>query len=215
MLIKVVIAEPRYLVRMGLKHILQRNKSLQIVGECENTGELVSALKVHYPDVVLMDYNGSNQINIEDITRIKSVSPLTSVMIISEDRSKTNIHKVLDLGASGFITKECSKEEINNAILAASRSEKFFCNKILDVILEKDQEEQDENCDYTDLTPREVEIVKMVTEGLSAKEISEELSISTHTVYTHRKNIMKKLGIKNSSELVLYAVNTGLVPVTT
>jgi DNA-binding NarL/FixJ family response regulator len=113
-------------------------------------------------------------------------------------------------GVTSFLTKTCDETEIFSAVRAAAKREKFFCSKVLDVLLEKHFPGTD-NCAATELSVRETEIVRLVAEGYSSKDIAKMLFLSPHTVHTHRKNILRKLGIGSTSELVLYAVNTGLV----
>lgn len=96
-------------------------------------------------------------------------------------------------------------------LLPPPKTKNFFCNKILDIILAKHLSKEDDDCAPTELTVRELEIVGLIAEGHSTKDIAEELCLSTHTVYTHRKNVMRKLNVNSASELILYAINTGLV----
>ena len=142
---------------------------------------------------------------------MKSVSPKTNILIISSDENRDTIHFILENGVNSFLTKDCDETEIRNAIYATAKGEKFFCGKILDIIFEKHySKDNGESCEPTELTTRELEIVKLIIEGHSTKEIADQLCLSHHTIYTHKKNVMKKLGIKSTSELILYAVNTGL-----
>ena len=118
----------------------------------------------------------------------------------------------METGISGFVTKECSQQEIVAAIYATAKGEKFFCNKVLELILDKHlQKEEKDKCLPTDLSVREVEVVQLTASGLNARQVAEKLNLSHHTVYTHRKNVMKKLGLGSVSELTLYAVKTGLI----
>ncbi|MCZ6693365.1 MAG: response regulator transcription factor [Bacteroidetes bacterium] len=209
--IRLLLADSQYLIRLGLKSLLARNKHIKIVGESSNTEELLKKVHDLQPDVVLMDYKNSHHFNLEDIKEIKTISPSSKLLIISSDDDKNNIFKVIEYGINSFLTKECSEEEIMNAIVATAKNEKFFCNKILDIILAKHLSKEDDDCAPTELTVRELEIVGLITEGHSTKDIAEELCLSTHTVYTHRKNVMRKLNVNSASELILYAINTGLV----
>jgi len=209
--IRLLLADSQYLIRLGLKSLLARNKHIKIVGESSNTEELLKKVHDLQPDVVLMDYKNSHHFNLEDIKEVKTISPSSKMLIISSDDDKNNIFKVIEYGINSFLTKECSEEEIMNAIVATAKNEKFFCNKILDIILAKHLSKDDDDCAPTELTVRELEIVGLITEGHSTKEIAEELCLSTHTVYTHRKNVMRKLNVNSASELILYAINTGLV----
>lgn len=209
--IRLLLADSQYLIRLGLKSLLARNKHIKIVGESSNTEELLKKVHDLQPDVVLMDYKNSHHFNLEDIKEVKTISPSSKLLIISSDDDKNNIFKVIEYGINSFLTKECSQEEIINAIVATAKNEKFFCNKILDIILAKHLSKEDDDCAPTELTVRELEIVGLITEGHSTKDIAEELCLSTHTVYTHRKNVMRKLNVNSASELILYAINTGLV----
>jgi len=209
--IRLLLADSQYLIRLGLKSLLARNKHIKIVGESSNTEELLKKVHDLQPDVVLLDYKNSHHFNLEDIKEVKTISPSSKLLIISSDDDKNNIFKVIEYGINSFLTKECSQEEIINAIVATAKNEKFFCNKILDIILAKHLSKEDDDCAPTELTVRELEIVGLITEGHSTKDIAEELCLSTHTVYTHRKNVMRKLNVNSASELILYAINTGLV----
>ncbi len=209
--IRLLLADSQYLIRLGLKSLLARNKHIKIVGESSNTEELLKKVHDLQPDVVLMDYKNSHHFNLEDIKEVKTISPSSKLLIISSDDDKNNIFKVIEYGINSFLTKECSEEEIMNAIVATAKNEKFFCNKILDIILAKHLSKEDDDCAPTELTVRELEIVGLIAEGHSTKDIAEELCLSTHTVYTHRKNVMRKLNVNSGSELILYAINTGLV----
>ncbi len=129
--------------------------------------------------------------------------------LFQAEYKKENVLKIINSGALGWLTKECEKNEILAALESMARGERFICNKILDVILEKKHGETNAE---NDLTDREVEIIKLIAERYSNQEIAEKLFISIHTVYTHRKNIMKKLQLKSPVELILYAIDKGIIP---
>jgi len=212
--IKIIIADHQYLIRMGLRHILGRNKGMEVVDEVANSSELLQAVKKHSPQIVLMDYNDSNSFSVSDIYHINQKFPGCRFVIITADENRESINKALSFGVNGFLTKTCDRDEIKKAITATAKGEKFFCNKILDIILAKHLgQDVEEDCEPTELTVREVEIVKLVSDGHSSKKIAELLNLSLHTVQTHRRNVMRKLKISSVSELVMYAVNTGLTTV--
>jgi len=210
--ISVFIADSQDLTRFGLRHLIGGDKNLNFSGEAVNSDDLFESIKSKSPDVLILDYKKTGDFKITDINRIKNASPRTNILVISADEEKLIIHDVLEKGVNSFLTKECDQAEIKNAIYATAKGEKFFCGKILEVIFEKHyNKSEDEACQPTELTTRELEIVKMITQGFSTKNIAETLCLSHHTIYTHKKNVMKKLAIKSTSELILYAVNTGLV----
>lgn len=209
--ISIVLADAQYLVRTGLKHILSNNDKYEIVGEANNEVQLLANLTKAKPDVVILDYNQPDSFNYDTISKLRDKHPETNIMIISADDNKQAIYQVLESGVNSFLTKTCDEEEIEDAVHATAKGEKFYCTRIIDYLLEKSFAKEEENCQPTPLTPREVEIVRLIAKGLIAKEIADVLSLSTHTIYTHRKKIMKKLKITSSSELILYALNNGLI----
>ena len=148
--IRLLLADSQYLIRLGLKSLLARNKHIKIVGESSNTEELLKKVHDLQPDVVLMDYKNSHHFNLEDIKEVKTISPSSKLLIISSDDDKNNIFKVIEYGINSFLTKECSEEEIINAIVATAKNEKFFCNKILDIILAKHLSKEDDDCAPTE-----------------------------------------------------------------
>ena len=212
---KILIADSAYLVREGLKSVLSGQPAIQIAGEAAHRKELFRQLPLSRPDLVILDYHTPNQaFSIEDVREIKEISPETEVLIISSWLDKEKVMQVLRFGAKGFLLKECDETEIMGAIHAIGKDEKFFCGKVLDIILERQEAKQDQDgdaCEPTNLTQRETEIVRLMAEGASTNTIADALSLSVHTVYTHRKNIMRKLGVKTASEVILYAINTALI----
>ncbi len=210
--IKVVIADKQALTKVGLKSLVDNRKDFQLLGDVDCLEDLRRILKIDQPQVLLVDYNLADFISISNLQEVKTLSPDTKILIISSDNEKSNIFEVIQVGISGFVTKECSQQEIVGAIYAAAKGEKFFCNKVLDLILENHlKKEPEDDCLPTELSVREVEIVRLTAGGMNARQIAEKLHLSHHTVYTHRKNVMKKLSLGSASELTLYAVKTGII----
>lgn len=209
--ISIAIADPQYLTRVGLRHILASQPHLRVIAESSNEADLLLQLREQPTQVIILDYDHPGYFDHDTIHAIKSVSPKSNILIISDDHDKHSIYQVLENGIHSFLTKDCHEEEIIDAVHATAKGEKFFCTRVLDYLLEKSFGSKEENCSPTPLTPREIEIVKLTAKGLIAKEIANNLNLSIHTVYTHRKNILEKLALKTSSELVLYAVNHGIV----
>jgi DNA-binding NarL/FixJ family response regulator len=210
-MIKIIIADAQYLIRFGLQNLLTANKDFTLVGEAENSKELLALVKQYQPEVIILDYNNEDNFTLEDIEKVKRLSPVSNFLIISADTSKSNIYKVIELGAISFLTKECDREEIIGAIYATAKKEKFLCHKVIDIIIEKHIHEGEDHCKAFNLSLRETEIIKLTAKGWTAKTIAGHLFLSTHTVYTHKKNIMKKLKINSSSEMIVYAIQNGLI----
>jgi DNA-binding NarL/FixJ family response regulator len=208
----VILADEQPLVRLALRQLLGQKEHYQIVAEVCNEEEMLAAIRVNRPNLVIVDYSQSESFRPSSIAKIKTISAQTQVLVISADTRKDNIAQVLELGITSFLTKTCGLNEVLEAAQATLKGEKFFCGRVIDFLLEKSfAKETEVNCSPTPLSVREIEIVQLSAKGLIAKEIADTLNLSTHTVYTHRKNIMKKLQISSSSELVLYAVSKGLV----
>lgn len=206
----ILIADNHLLIREGIKTLIARNSDLTVAGEAADGIELQAKLKELWPDVVIIDYHLPGFFGVEDISNIYRISPKTKVLVVSTNQNKSDIVKVLECGVNNYILKECDKEEFVSAVYATIKGERFFCGKVIDAVLDKHQTKQ-EHCEPTILSKREVQIVKYISQGMTNGEIANAIFLSVHTVSTHRKNILKKLGLKKSAELVAYALKTGLI----
>jgi len=206
----VVIADSQFIVRHGLFDLLRKN-GYEISEMCENRFETFSALKQNEVDVLVLDYQKIEDFTIESIGEIKSTFPNTEILAISDYTEKTEVLRAVELGVLSFLTKDCDKREILDAVAATAKGEKFFCNRVLDFVLEGQIEPLPVNCKPSLLSNREFDVVKCMARGLKAKDIADELEISVHTIYTHQKNIMKKLKLKSSAEVILHALQEGIV----
>jgi DNA-binding NarL/FixJ family response regulator len=207
---RLVLADAQFLIRAGLRSLLASQSDLEIVGEASDMAELVAVCGEKSPDLVILDYAQPGAFRPDDLGLFHQAFPDIKLMVISGECRREFLFGAVACGVTSFLTKTCDETEIFSAVRAAAKREKFFCSKVLDVLLEKHFPGTD-TCSATELSARETEIVRLVAEGYSSKDIAKMLFLSPHTVHTHRKNILRKLGIGSTSELVLYAVNTGLV----
>ncbi len=208
-MIKIVLAGTAYLMREGFKAIIKGNENISIIGEINKKTNMRTKLKSLQPDILVIDNDSMDPFDVDELSEIRELFASTKILVISDFLKKENVQKLLNGGVLGYLTKECERNEILAALESIVRGEKFICNKILDVILEK---KRDEINLESDLTDREVEIIKLIAERYSNQEIAKKLFISIHTVYTHRKNIMKKLNLRSPVELILYAIDKGIIP---
>ncbi len=207
----VILADAEYLVRVGLNHILEKQSNVEVLGAVADEQGLFDLMAAKPAHVIILDYNQSNNLTVESILKLRKVYPNTGILVVSADNEKESIYGVLEAGVTSFLTKSCNEKEILEGIQAAAKQQRYFCRKVMDYVFERSfSTTTDDDCAPTPLTEREIEVVKLVAKGLIAKEIASELGLSTHTIYTHRKNIMRKLKINTATELVLYAVNNGL-----
>lgn len=209
--ISIILADAEYLIRVGLTHILHKNTDFEVVGTVVNASALLEMMETQKADVVVMDYNQPGNFSTQVIQDLKKAYPETGILVISADNEKDSIYKVLEYGVTSFLTKTCDEKEIIEGVYAAAKKQRYFCKKVMDYVFERSFSPATEDCAPLPLTVREIEVVQLTAKGLIAKEIADKLNLSTHTIYTHRKNIMRKLKINTASELILYAVNNGLV----
>lgn len=210
--IKVALADKQALTRVGLRSFINEKKDLNLLDDVDSMEDLRDVLKTEQPQVLLVDYNLRDFVSINDLREVNELSPNTKILIISSDNDRSNIFDVIEVGICGYVTKECSQQEIVGAIYATAKGEKFFCNKVLDLILENHlKKDSEDECLPTELSVREIEVVELTASGMNARQIADKLHLSHHTIYTHRKNVMKKLALSSVSELTLYAVKTGII----
>lgn len=207
----ILIADAQYLVRVGLRCILSGQHDLQVIAEVGNLAELRQALALHQPDLLIVDYYQPGAFSLQGLGEVLQSYPQLKTLVISDDDNRSAIFKVLEAGVHSFLTKTCDAQEILDAVRATLRGDKFFCTKILNALLEKSLGKDNPFCTSGVLSPREVEIVQLAARGFVAKKIADMLHISPHTVYTHRKKIMKKLQLETPSELVQYAMRHGML----
>lgn len=211
--VKVLISDFQYLTREGLIHLIEKDEDFDLVGIVDRPDDLLRNVLAHYPDVLLMDYQSQDPVLLSLLKQVVA-SKATNVLIITNNDKRNHIKNLLDLGIKGIVTKSCSKPEIINAIHSISQNNRFYCNRILDIVMGQDdpgEEIAEVDCEPTDLSPREYEVLQLITKGFKTSEIAEELHVSVHTINSHRKNILKKLKLKSPAELIVYAMETGIV----
>lgn len=216
-MISIAIAEPHYLIIEGLKSIAQSVDFLTLCGVAADKVELDEIVRAHQPKVLIMDY-ACDAFSIDDIKNIKRISPQTNILALTHHVSQTTINYALKSGVCSHVLKDCGKDEIIEAIEATSKNQNFYCSKVLDTLSAQDGEIKKDStefsravCDGLKISEREIEIIRLIAEGFSNKEIADKLFLSTHTVNTHRKNIMNKLGVNNTAGIVLFAVKENII----
>jgi two-component system invasion response regulator UvrY len=207
----ILVADNQPLTLAGLRSFLEGRTDMYIIDRVDHAKNLISAVEQHSPDLLIVDYNNPGFISVDDLDRLTHQFPGLSILIISSDNDKGTILRVLQLGVKGYLTKECSKDEVLMAIQAAVKGEKFFCHKILDILMEKHFSPEPKNGDSTLLTVRETEILTLIAKGRSSQQIADNLHLSPHTVQTHRKSIIRKLNIKSPTEFVIHAMDLGII----
>lgn len=212
----VLIVDDHPLFREGLKTIIRGDSRYEIVGEGGNSHEAMRIIKEKSPDLVLLDIALPDKTGIEVTQDIKMVSSKTMIMIVSMHSKVDYIVKAFQAGATGYVVKDSAAERLLQGMDAVLRGEYFLDSSVSHKVVKKLMESPKEETKIADrgydtLTSREQEILVLLAEGLSAKEIAEKLFISPRTVENHRSSIMRKLDLHSNHELIRYAARLGLI----
>lgn len=208
--INILIAETQYLIIEGLQSIFARHKEIRVLGVMVNKQDLFDNLHELRPDLVVLDPLSLEGFRLDDLHTIETVCPGTNVLLITDISDPGLVRQLVETGAKGYLTKTCDEKEIIDAIYGLVRGESMFCHKVVNILTEGIASAA-VDCEPAGLSEREVEIIRLIANGYTTRQIADKLYRSFHTITTHRKNIMKKLGINSTSELMVYAMNTGLI----
>lgn len=214
-MINIVIADNNFIIRAGLRSVLSQCEDYQIVAEVTTNTELTEILQTFDVDAVMMDYT-SEGFDLSVVNRWARKAPAIKWIAITGSESGAVMVGALRAGFQSYIKKDCDFHEIIDSVRETVDGARFFCGKVLDQIKREninvaDLHIMDAHCDGVVISDRELEVIRYIAEGYTNNEIAEHLFLSQHTVNTHRKNIMSKLGVNNTAAIVMYAVKTKLV----
>ncbi len=208
MSIRLIIADHQTLAREGLKSLLKDRKEVQVVAETNNGRDAVRLVKRHSPDVAILEAGLPELNGLEATRRIAAESPETRILALSANPDQRTVARMLKAGAHGFLPKNSPTSEVLMAVRSITKGDFYLSAKVVGVVI------QDyilkAAVDNPPLTSREIEILQLLTEGKSSKEVAYLLNISDKTVNTHRINIMNKLDLHSIAELTKYALREGL-----
>jgi DNA-binding NarL/FixJ family response regulator len=212
--IRVLLAEDHTIVRKGLRSLLDGEAGIEVIGEAQDGREAVEKVQQLLPDVVLMDIAMPALSGLEATRQIKKRFPEVRVLILTMHATEEYIFQILRVGASGYVVKQAAPNELISAIQAVYRGESFLSPSISKKVIEeyiRQAEAMAERDSYDQLTTREREVLQLIAEGRSTREIAELLHISTKTVETHRAHLMDKLDTHSTAELTQYAIRKGVI----
>ena len=212
--VRILLADDHKVVRQGTRALLSTIPEWEIVGEADNGRDAVSLTAELKPDIVILDIAMPELNGLDAARQIKKISPETEVLIFTAQEAEELVHDVFDSGARSYIMKTDAADHLIDAIKALSEHKHFFTSRISEIVFARyiqGKKPLEGTPEKSRITDREREVVQLLAEGKSSKEVAAVLGISVRTVETHRAAIMKKLGLKSFSELIRYAVRNKIV----
>jgi DNA-binding NarL/FixJ family response regulator len=216
--IKIIVAGDNYLFTKGMECLIEESPSFMLSASVQNEAELIDKVSSRHTDVLAIDVS-SIEWDQDLLNRVRKYSPEIKILAFNGVQQRTAISNMLNTGITSYLLLCCDKAEITEALIKTSNGERFLCGKVVDALINVNAKNPNAAdtcplysvCGGVNISEREMEIIRYVSEGLSNQEIADKLFLSVHTVNTHRKNIMSKLGITNTAGLVMYAVRNQLI----
>lgn len=208
----ILIADDHQLFREGIVNLLSDNENIEIIAQAENGKDAYEKAILNNPDLIIMDIRMPEVNGVEATAIIKSTLPDMKIIALSMHSEKHYIKGMLEAGASGYLFKNCTYNQLITAIETVVSGKKYLGDEITEVLIDDYLDSKTENGDIaTELTERELEVLKLYADGKTTREISEELFVSVKTVGTHKQHIQEKLNIKTTVEMIKYAIKQGLI----
>ncbi len=206
--IKILLADDHTIVRQGLKLILSSQPDLQVVGEAANGREAVELAQKLRPDVVLLDVAMPELNGIEATRRMMETNPRVRILVLSMHKEAVYVREILKAGARGYLLKDVIDTELLNAVRSVARGDGYISPAVSGALLSDYRQNVTDPVDL--LTKREREVLQLIAEGKTNKEVAARLNLSVYTVDSHRGKIMEKLNLHSTGELVRFAIKNGL-----
>lgn len=213
-LIKVLLADDHTIVRKGIRSLLDDEAEIEVVGEAEDGRETLEKVETLSPDVVLMDSTMPILNGLEATRQIKKRFPDVKILVLTMHTNEVYIYQFLKAGASGYLVKQTAPQELMMAIEAVYRGDSFLSPSISKTVIDEYVRQADTTGvedNYETLTDREREVLQLLAEGFSNRDIADKLVISLKTVGVHRLNLLNKLNIDNVTALTKYAIRRGII----
>ena len=212
--IRILLADDHTVVRDGLRALLERERDMAVIGEAADGRESIRLADAELPDIVVMDLGMPNMNGMEATRRILAAHPRVGVVVLSMHQDESYVLGALKAGAKGYLLKDSMRGEVVQAIRVVYRGRSYLTRKVARILQEdyiSQLEQRGLEDRYDLLSDREREVLQMIAEGRSNKEVANELNVSVTTVETHRGHILQKLDIHSVPELILYAVRKGII----
>ena len=212
--IRILLADDHIVIRKGLRLLLESQPGFQVIAEASDGRETVAMAEAHQPDVVVLDVAMPTLNGIEAARQISAKLPQTAIVFLSMHSDEGYVLKALKCGARAYLLKDSAEYDLINAIRAVNEGKAFFSPAISKMLMEeymRQMQDREIEDSYELLTTREREVLQLLAEGKTNKEVASILNLSLYTVETHRGNILQKLNLHSGAELILYAVRKGVI----
>ena len=211
-MIKILLVDDHAVVRSGLHMILEPESDVAIIGEAENAKQALAQAHSLEPDVILMDIHLPDISGIEITKQIKALHPKIAIVALTINEDEEYFFKMLEAGANGYVPKRAAPEELLTAIRAAAENEVYIYPSLAKLLVRDFLNDEPKKANELELlTEREIELLTHLADGATNNEIADTLHISPKTVSRHRENIMRKLNLRNRTELVKFAIRKGII----
>ncbi|WOO34581.1 response regulator transcription factor [Anaerocolumna sp. AGMB13020] len=211
--IRVVIADDHRMIREGLKQLLELEGDISIVGEAGDGIECIEEIGIKKPDVLLLDINMPRMDGLKVLQKLKEMKSNIKVLILTIHNEIEYLLKAVDIGVNGYVLKDSESDLLRKAIFAIYNGEIFIQPNMVPLLNDKLENREEETTTESLLTKREMEVLKLITEGLFNKEIAYNLSISEKTVKNHVSNIFRKISVSDRTQAAVYAIRNNIVEV--
>jgi DNA-binding NarL/FixJ family response regulator len=205
----ILLADDHELVRKGFKHIINQEWDMKVVAEASNGREAVDLAENIKPDLIIMDVTMPELNGIEATRRLQKLAPQTSILALSMHKDAVYVREMIKAGAKGYLLKDCAEADLLKAIRSILLGKSYISPEISDTLLDDYRKHVTNPIDL--LSSREREILQMITESMTNKDIANQLNLSVYTVEAHRGKIMEKLNLHTIAELVRFAIRSGLI----
>ena len=211
---RILLADDHVVMRSGLRMVLEKRDDLEVVGEADDGRQAVALAEALSPDVAVIDVSMPHLNGIDAAKQIAAKRPKTAIVILSMNSDETYVLRALKSGAKAYLLKDSAEADLIAAVRAVREGKSFFSPAVSRTLLEdytRQLQQRGIEDSYELLSPREREILQLIAEGQSNKEVASFLNVSPHTVETHRTHILQKLNLHSTPELILYAVRKGII----
>ena len=207
----ILLVDDHELVRQGLVTLLEDQSGIKVVGQASNGIEALEKTKELHPDLAILDINMDEMDGFETAKKLRQTHPLIKILLLSMHNSKDYIQKAIEINCDGYVVKSSHSSEIIDAINEIKKGNNYFEAKVSNIMLTSFFRKDDPQSRKSALSEREIEVVKHLAEGMLYREIGDQLNISPRTVESHRNNILKKLKLKSTADIIKYAIKNEFV----